>query len=449
MKLWHILFEITTFIIIIIMLNSSNLSIVICFMNGNYLNKTYTKGIHNNKTYNILNIYKTKDAFKLYMTKKFKYKYRNTLEKRIKKGRIRNEIYQKLKKKHSAYIVITEKLSKLDPNQEYFKYDKNILKEYENIPDIYKNKKLGRKFNQYDYWYSSKKKEAKYNYSRHVNFAIPENKFNFKNVFSYFHILEIVHEKFKNNSFYINGLQSFINKYYDPITQKRIKYYDKIKEMYKMKNKNGENKNGENKNGENKNDENKNDENINDENKNGENINDENINDEKNDTDSDAKKKLDNISNNNKIDIDKDNTKDISKQNNDTSLNKELQQNEEQKERKNLSKLDMFEIIKRNIDGHMYSNEVNPEDSSFTLFGSDSSCLLKKKRAPVAYNINCPFRKSAISSKRRRQKEKKLFDIINFNCKTRKERLMLNAVRRLSIKKLKGEDYILDATDRV
>lgn len=420
MKLWHLLFELTILIIIKIILNSSNLSIVICFMNGNYLNKTYTKSTHNNKTYNILNINKTKDAFKLYMTKKFKYKYRNTLEKRIKKGKIRNEIYQKLKKKHSAYIVITEKLSKLDPNQEYFKYDKNILKEYENIPDIYKNKKLGRKFNQYDYWYSSKKKEAKYNYSRHVNFAITENKFNFKNVFSYFHILEIVHEKFKNNSFYINGLQSFINKYYDPITQKRIKFYDKIKEMHEMKNKKGQN------------------------------INDENINDEKNDTDNNAKKKRDNISNNNnKVDIDKDNAKDISKQNKDTSLNEELKQYEEQKERELPSKLDMFEIIKRNIDGYMYSNEVNPEDSSFTLFGSDTSCLVKKKRAPVAYNINCPFRKSPLSSKRRRQKEKKLFDIINFNCKTRKERLMLNAVRRLSIKKLKGEDYILDATDRV
>ncbi|SOV17355.1 conserved Plasmodium protein, unknown function [Plasmodium sp. gorilla clade G2] len=414
MKLWHILFEITVFSIINIILNSSNLCIVICFMNGNYLNKTYTKGTHNNKTYNILNIYKTKDAFKLYMTKKFKYKYRNTLEKRIKKGQKRNEIYQKLKKKHSAYIVITEKLSKLDPNQEYFKYDKNILKEYENIPDIYKNKKLGRKFNQYDYWYSSKKKEAKYNYSRHVNFAITENKFNFKNVFSYFHILEIVHEKFKNNSFYINGLQSFINKYYDPITQKRIKFYDKIKEMHEMKSKKGEH-----------------------------------INDENNDTDNNAKKKLDNIDNNNKMDSDKDNSKDISKNNKDTSLNEELKQNDEHKERKNLSKLDMFEIIKMNIDGYMHKNEVNPEDSSFTLFGSNTSCLLKKKRSPVAYDISCPFRKSPLSSKRRRQKEKKLFDIINFNCKTRKERLMLNAVKRLSIKKLKGEDYILDATDRV
>lgn len=157
--------------------------------------------------------------------------------------------------------------------------------------------------------------------------------------FSYFHILEIVHEKFKNNSFYINGLQSFINKYYDPITQKRIKFYDKIKEMHEMKNKKGQN------------------------------INDENINDEKNDTDNNAKKKRDNISNNNnKVDIDKDNAKDISKQNNDTSLNEELKQYEEQKERELPSKLDMFEIIKRNIDGYMYSNEVNPEDSSFTLF---------------------------------------------------------------------------------
>ncbi|KAI4834624.1 protein AMR3 [Plasmodium brasilianum] len=363
----------------------------------------------NNKTLNFLKVGNNNytDFFKLYMTKKFKYKYKNFVEKRIKKGRIRNEINQKLKKKNSAYIVITEKLSKLDPDQKYFKYDKNILKEYENIKDIYKNKKLGRKFNQYDYWYSSRKKEAKYNYSRHVNFTITENKFNFKNVFSYFHILEIVHEKFKNNSFYINGLQSFINKYYDPVTQKRIKYYDKIKEQIELKKKNGAVITKQN----------------------------------------DKKQK-------------EDECKAINKRENVNILSvleslentKEKQENSNEKEESGeekqvnkyaiTSKKEFFEMIKKNLSEFEYSNDVD-DDGSFKLFGSSTSCILKKN-GPIAYDIKNPFMKSKLSSKRRRFKERKLFDIINFKCKNRRERLMQNAVRKLSRRKLKDEKYILD-----
>ncbi|GAW83259.1 hypothetical protein, conserved [Plasmodium gonderi] len=380
--------------------------------------------------YNFLSTHNNLKKFsKLFMTKKFKYKYKNSLEKRIRKGRIRNEINQKLKKKNSAYIVITEKLSKLDPEQKYFKYDKNILKEYENIKDIYKNKKLGRKFNQYDYWYSSKKKEAKNNYSRHVNFAITENKFNFKNVFSYFHILEIVHEKFKNNSFYINGLQSFINKYYDPVTQKRIKYYDKIKEQIEMRKKNGEGKSKQN--------------------------------DEKGTSllNSSEKRKVEGNNLSLLDDLTNEKVKTVVSPQDDASLNEGIrnilsqntsQKNEDEQSCKEIqakkntikTKKEFFEMIKKNLSELQYSNEVN-EDSSFTLFGSSTSCLLKKN-GPIAYDIKNPFMKSKMSSKRRRFKERKLFDIINFKCKNRRERLMQTAVRKLAKRKLKNENYILD-----
>ncbi|KEG04386.1 hypothetical protein YYE_01292 [Plasmodium vinckei vinckei] len=354
----------------------------ISYMSNNKTNG-YNKVNKNGFTFlNVINNNYYKNASKLYMTKKFKYKYKNSLEKRIRKGRIRNEINQKLKKKNSAYMVITEKLSKLDPDQIYFKYDKNILKEYENIKDIYKNKKLGRKFNLFDYWYSSNKKEAKYNYSRHVNYTITENKFNFKNVFSYFHILEVVHERFKNNAFYINGLQSFINKYYDPVTGKRVKSYDRYKESLEMmKNNDKGNEN-------------------------------------------DKKPEKNNIPMNT---IKKDSKKN----------NEEKQRNDEIK-----SKKDIFEMMKESINDFQCENTVN-EDSSFKLFGSSTSCLLKKN-APIAYDIKNPFMKSKLSSKRRRFKERKLFDIINFKCKNRQERLMQTAVRKLAKKKLKNEKYILD-----
>ncbi|VEV58812.1 conserved Plasmodium protein, unknown function [Plasmodium vinckei vinckei] len=354
----------------------------ISYMSNNKTNG-YNKVNKNGFTFlNVINNNYYKNASKLYMTKKFKYKYKNSLEKRIRKGRIRNEINQKLKKKNSAYMVITEKLSKLDPDQIYFKYDKNILKEYENIKDIYKNKKLGRKFNLFDYWYSSNKKEAKYNYSRHVNYTITENKFNFKNVFSYFHILEVVHERFKNNAFYINGLQSFINKYYDPVTGKRVKSYDRYKESLEMmKNNDKGNEN-------------------------------------------DKKHEKNNMPMNT---IKKDSKKN----------NEEKQRNDEIK-----SKKDIFEMMKESINDFQCENTVN-EDSSFKLFGSSTSCLLKKN-APIAYDIKNPFMKSKLSSKRRRFKERKLFDIINFKCKNRQERLMQTAVRKLAKKKLKNEKYILD-----
>ncbi|KJP90102.1 hypothetical protein AK88_00271 [Plasmodium fragile] len=355
-----------------------------------------------------------KQGSKLFMTKKFKYKYKNSLERRIRKGRIRNEINQKLKKKHSAYIMITEKLSKLDPEQKYFKYDKNILKEYENIKDIYKNKKLGRKFNQFDYWYSSKKKEAKYNYSRHVNFTITENKFNFKNVFSYFHILEVVHEKFKNNAFYINGLQSFINKYYDPVTQKRIKYYDKIREQLELKKKNGENKTEET------------------HKKEGGSMDDSHTGEVKQ----------------NYVAPSSGSSKEGGK--NDQSFQEDTIKRDDKLEDPKMqakddtvtSKKEFFEMIKKNLSEFEYSNEVS-EDSSFKLFGSPTSCLLKKN-GPIAYDIKNPFMKSKMSSKRRRFKQRRLFDIINFKCKNRRERLMQTAVRKLAKRKLKDEKYILD-----
>ncbi|SCM25854.1 conserved Plasmodium protein, unknown function [Plasmodium chabaudi chabaudi] len=354
----------------------------ISYMSNNKRNG-YNKMNKNAFTFlNVINNNYRKNASKLYMTKKFKYKYKNSLEKRIRKGRIRNEINQKLKKKNSAYMVITEKLSKLDPDQIYFKYDKNILKEYENIKDIYKNKKLGRKFNQFDYWYSSNKKEAKYNYSRHVNYTITENNFNFKNVFSYFHILEVVHERFKNNAFYINGLQSFINKYYDPATGKRVKSYDRFKEsLERMKNNDKGNEN-------------------------------------------DKKLKKDDMPMN--------------------TIKKDIKTNNEEKQKNDeiKSKKDIFEMIKENLNDFQCENTVN-EDSSFKLFGSSTSCLLKKN-GPIAYDIKNPFMKSKLSSKRRRFKERKLFDIINFKCKNRQERLMQTAVRKLAKRKLKNEKYILD-----
>ncbi|ANQ09723.1 Uncharacterized protein PCOAH_00037740 [Plasmodium coatneyi] len=355
-----------------------------------------------------------KQGSKLFMTKKFKYKYKNSLERRIRKGRIRNEINQKLKKKNSAYIMITEKLSKLDPEQKYFKYDKNILKEYENIKDIYKNKKLGRKFNQFDYWYSSRKKEAKYNYSRHVNFTITENKFNFKNVFSYFHILEVVHEKFKNNAFYINGLQSFINKYYDPVTGKRIKYYDKIREQLELKKKNGEHKKEETC--------------------------------QKEGTSVDAvsagevKQKY--------VPNENDSSKEGGKNDQPSqegTLKSEDKMESTKKQTENdtyASKKEFFEMIQKNLSEFEYANEVS-EDGSFKLFGSPTSCLLKKN-GPIAYDIKNPFMKTKMSSKRRRFKERKLFDIINFKCKNRRERQMQTAVRKLAKRKMKGEKYILD-----
>ncbi|EUD65008.1 hypothetical protein C922_04636 [Plasmodium inui San Antonio 1] len=355
-----------------------------------------------------------KQGSKLFMTKKFKYKYKNSLERRIRKGRIRNEINQKLKKKNSAYIMITEKLSKLDPEQKYFKYDKNILKEYENIKDIYKNKKLGRKFNQFDYWYSSKKKEAKYNYSRHVNFTITENKFNFKNVFSYFHILEIVHEKFKNNAFYINGLQSFINKYYDPITQKRIKYYDKIREQLELRKKNGGDKTEET------------------HQKEGDSVDDGYTGEVKQNyvapTRGSSKKEVKNGQ---------------SSQEGTLKSEDKMECTKMQAKKDTLtSKKEFFEMIQKNLSEFEYSNEVS-EDSSFKLFGSSTSCLLKKN-GPIAYDIKNPFMKSKMSSKRRRFKERKLFDIINFKCKNRRERLMQTAVRKLAKRKMKDEKYILD-----
>lgn len=355
-----------------------------------------------------------KQGSKLFMTKKFKYKYKNSLERRIRKGRIRNEINQKLKKKNSAYIMITEKLSKLDPEQKYFKYDKNILKEYENIKNIYKNKKLGRKFNQFDYWYSSRKKEAKYNYSRHVNFTITENKFNFKNVFSYFHILEVVHEKFKNNAFYINGLQSFINKYYDPVTGKRIKYYDKIREQLELKKKNGGPK----------------DEVACD--KEGASV----------DGVSEEKVKS------NYVPTSSGSSEEEVKKNQcyqEGTVKNEDKMECIKKEREKdtcTSKKEFFEMIEKNLREFEYSNEVS-EDGSFKLFGSPTSCLLKKN-GPVAYDIRNLFMKSKMSSKRRRFKERKLFDIINFKCKNRRERLMQTAVRKLAKRKMKDEKYILD-----
>ncbi|GAB68718.1 hypothetical protein PCYB_141460 [Plasmodium cynomolgi strain B] len=291
--------------------------------------------------------------------------------------------------------MITEKLSKLDPEQKYFKYDKNILKEYENIKNIYKNKKLGRKFNQFDYWYSSKKKEAKYNYSRHVNFTITENKFNFRNVFSYFHILEVVHEKFKNNAFYINGLQSFINKYYDPVTQKRIKYYDKIREQLELRKKNGGDK-----------------------------------------TEEAYQKEGASVDGGitgegkqNYVVPSSGSSKEGGK--NSKSSKKEALRSEEKMEctKKQAekdtftSKKEFFEMIKKNLSEFEYSNEKN---------------------GPIAYDIKNPFMKSKMSSKRRRFKERRLFDIINFKCKNKRERLMQTAVRKLAKRKMKDEKYILD-----
>ncbi|CRG97439.1 conserved Plasmodium protein, unknown function [Plasmodium gallinaceum] len=398
--------------------------------NKYYLKRSFNVK-RNIKILNFLNLCNSRKFFKLYMTRKFKYKYRNTLEKRKRKGHIKNQINQKLKKKHSAYIVITEKLSKLDPDQKYFKYDKNILKEYENIKDIYKNRKLGRKFNQFNYWYSSNKKEAKINYSRHVNFAITNNKFNFKNVFSYFHILEIVHEKFKNNPFYINGLQAFINKYYDPVTQKRIKFYDKIKEQLEIKKKNGDiNKEKDTK----KNIYEKGNKSETEENLDNINITSETQKDDK------INKKEDAENSNNNLDI-----IDENELKNDQIDDTNNFQNDEQLEKEGVtkSKSEFFELIKNNIGTLTYSHEVN-DDSSFKLFGSSTSCILKKN-APLAYDIKNPFMKSKLSSKRRRFKERKLFDIINFKCKNRKERLMLNAVRKLSKRKMKNEKYVLDS----
>ncbi|CRH02299.1 conserved Plasmodium protein, unknown function [Plasmodium relictum] len=428
MKFNFILIELILIFLIKILKNyETSYFLVKC--NKDYLKRSFNVK-RNIKILNFLNLYNSRKLFKLYMTKKFKYKYKNTLEKRKRKGHIRNQINQKLKKKHSAYIVITEKLCKLDPDQKYFKYDKNILKEFENIKDIYKNKKLGRKFNQYNYWYSSNKKEAKVNYSRHVNFAITKNNFNFKNVFSYFHILEIVHEKFKNNPFYINGLQSFINKYYDPVTQKRIKFYDKFKEQLEIKKKNGD---------------------INKKKETQENSYEI---DKKNET----KKDLGKINTTNvtqKIDdeINKknDDTLDIlgetEKNENDQVNGTNQSQNDDEKLKKEevIDSKKFFEMIKKNLDELTYSNEVS-DDSSFKLFGSSSSCILKKN-APLAYDIKNPFMKSKLSSKRRRFKERKLFDIINFKCKNRKERLMLNAVRKLAKRKLQNEKYVLDSLE--
>ncbi|SCQ16693.1 conserved Plasmodium protein, unknown function [Plasmodium ovale] len=420
MRFFVVLFKLVFIFLIKITNNYEKLFFVIC--NTDYISKGVQQRGGNSNIFTFLNIHnKSKDNFKLYMTKKFKYKYKNTLEKRIKKGKIRNEINQKLKKKHSAYIVITEKLSKLDPEQKYFKYDKNILKEYENIKDIYKNKKLKRKFNQYDYWYSSKKKEAKYNYSRHVNFTITENKFNFKNVFSYFHILEIVHEKFKNNSFYINGLQSFINKYYDPVTQKRIKFYDKIREKIEMKKRNGKD------------------------------TSDQDAEKEKEEKGKEKEQEQEHV----REGTNKSNSvlpiqDGIEKENHDTLP---VGDNSPQNSNRTMvvegdnsaSRKEFFEMIKKNLSEHEYSNEVN-NDWSFKLFGSSTSCLLKKN-APMPYDIRNPFMKTKFSSKRRRYKERKLFDIINFKCKSRRERLMQNAVRKLARRKLKDEQYILDPMD--
>ncbi|EDL47254.1 hypothetical protein, conserved [Plasmodium vivax] len=432
-------FPLITFNIVLTILTQLMKNLGIAFLHTCGANKVAEKAFHQRGSKRRFHFLTTQSRFKegskLFMTKKFKYKYKNSLERRIRKGRIRNEINQKLKKKHSAYIMITEKLSKLDPEQKYFKYDKNILKEYENIKNIYKNRKLGRKFNQFDYWYSSKKKEARYNYSRHVNFTITENKFNFKNVFSYFHILEVVHEKFKNNAFYINGLQSFINKYYDPVTQKRIKYYDKIREQLEMRKKNGGKKSEA------------------ADQKEGASVDDGASGELKqscappsSDSSEEGVKdgqpfqegtlKSEDKTECTKVQAEKD-TSTLKK---DTSTSK--RDDFTPKKDTSTPKKEFFEMIQKNLSEFEYSNEVS-EDSSFKLFGSPTSCLLKKN-GPIAYDIKNPFMKSKMSSKRRRFKERKLFDIINFKCKNKQERLMQTAVRKLAKRKMKDEKYILD-----
>lgn len=126
------------------------------------------------------------------------------------------------------------------------------------------------------------------------------------------------------------------------------------------------------------------------------------------------------------------------------TIKKDSETNNEEKQRNDgiKSKKDIFEMIKENLNDFQCENTVN-EDSSFKLFGSSTSCLLKKN-GPIAYDIKNPFMKSKLSSKRRRYKERKLFDIINFKCKNRQERLMQTAVRKLAKRKLKNENYILD-----
>lgn len=139
--------------------------------------------------------------------KSVRYNYKYSTQYLKKKGDIKTKRYFEMWKDYDPYYVIHKFLHKNDPDNPNFKYDLalatrptckyNLFKHYKKAP--------GFRF----FWYGSHKKSPSGSINRYINYK-NRNEFRFSKLRSFYHLLDYVHPKYKDNPIYIYYMNKFL-----------------------------------------------------------------------------------------------------------------------------------------------------------------------------------------------------------------------------------------------